>query len=80
MKEKLTKFQRKVWETIEPIIKKESYQVNLTFDDEFVITKELKYVITIFPNKQISMKSKNESIFFDETNLNGLISFLELSN
>ncbi len=77
MKEKLTKFQTKVWRMIEPIIKKESYQVNLTFDDEFIITKESKYVITIFPNKQISLKNKNESIFFDETNLNGLISFLE---
>jgi hypothetical protein len=77
MKEKLTKFQTKVWQTIEPIIKKESYQVNLTFDDEFVIIKESKYVITIFPKKQISIKNKNESIFFDETNLNGLISFLE---
>jgi hypothetical protein len=77
MKEKLTKFQTKVWQTIEPIIKKESYQVNLTFDDEFVITKESKYVITIFPNKQISIKNKNESIFFDEMTLNGLISFLE---
>jgi hypothetical protein len=77
MKEKLTKFQTKVWRMIEPIIKKESYQVNLTFDDEFIITKESKYVITIFPNKQISLKNKNESIFFDETNLTDLISFLE---
>ena len=79
MKEKLTKFQTKVWQTIEPIIKKETYQINLTFDDEFVITKESKCVIKIFPEKEILITQDN-TIIFEEKNITEFVKFLENLN
>ena len=79
MKEKLTKFQTKVWQTIEPIIKKESYQVNLTFDDEFVITRDSKFIIKIFPKKEISITQDN-TIIFEEKNITEFVKFLENLN
>ena len=79
MKEKLTKFQTKIWQIIEPIIKKESYQVNLTFDDEFVITRDSKFTIKIFPKKEISI-TQDKTKIFDEKNINEFLKFLENLN
>jgi hypothetical protein len=57
MTHKLTKFQTQTWEKIQPIIKKHPYEVTFNFDDDFVITQQIKdknYTITLFPKDEVS--------------------------
>ena len=75
MKHKLTKFQLEVWQKIEPIIKQFNYQVDINFDDDFVVkfNNELGQVtITIHPN--------NEILYLLERNKGGIESAFHSSN
>jgi len=59
MEHKLTKFQIKTWEKLQPKIKNNPYEVKFNFDDEFVITQnydDVDYTITLFPKEEISFK------------------------
>jgi uncharacterized protein YaiI (UPF0178 family) len=51
----------------------------LTFDDEFVITRDSKFTIKIFPKKEISI-TQDKTKIFDEKNINEFLKFLENLN
>lgn len=76
MKEKLTKFQTKIWKLIESNIKKNKYKIDLTCDDEFIITVESKFVIKIFPKKEISVIT-DKVILFNEDKITEFVNHLD---
>ena len=80
MEHKLTKFQIKTWEKLQPKIKNNPYEVKFNFDDEFVITQnydDVDYTITLFPKDEISFRVQrtdggNNLTFYSINNFNDL--------
>lgn len=85
MTHKITKFQKKVWETLKDSINTENSQWVVTFDDDLTIEYDTEggtISIIIFPTDEIhlSIKYKNGTNFkefFDITNLNNLIKLIK---
>ena len=84
MIQKLTKFQKQVWDQIKPHLKDE-YEAQITFDDELQINfgvENGKVTIEVFPKHEILLHIKFESNgfekhFFNSSNLNTLIEILK---
>jgi hypothetical protein len=85
MEHKLTKFQIKTWEKLQPKIKNHPYEVKFNFDDEFVITQnydDVDYTITVFPKEEISFKVQrtdggNNLTFYSIDNFENLLKDLD---
>ena len=81
MEHKLTKFQIKTWEKLQPKIKNHPYEIKFNFDDEFVFRQnydDVDQTITLFPKEEISFKVQrtdggNNLTFYSVNNFEDLI-------
>jgi hypothetical protein len=84
MIQKLTKFQKQVWDKIKPYLK-EQYDAQITFDDELQINfgvENGKVSIEVFPKDEILLhiifeSNGFEKHFFNSSNLDSLIEILK---